>query len=106
MATKEDKQGGVTLRLRVQPKASRNAVALSPEGAIRVALTAPPVEGAANKALTEFVAKSLRVPKQAVTLVAGEKSRDKTIRISGLSETEVRSRLAQRGKAATKRLIP
>ena len=90
----EDQEGHVILRVRVQPKASRNALCLEPDGRIRVALTSPPIEGAANKALTKFMAKQLKVAHGAVRLVSGEKSREKSLHISGLTAAEVRARLA------------
>lgn len=69
--------------VRVQPKASRNACTVDAEGRVRIALTAPPVDGAANDALVAFAAGVLDVPKRCVRIVAGEKSRDKTILIEG-----------------------
>ena len=81
----EQKDGYVLLRVRVQPKASRDAIVREPDGRIRVALTAPPVEGEANRALCVFLAKSLNLPKRCVSLTAGEKSREKTVRIDGIT---------------------
>ena len=75
----------VFIRLRVQPRASRNSIHLSDAGEIRVALTAPPVNGAANKALCEFIAAQLDVPKRAVWLESGAKSRMKTVAVHGVS---------------------
>ncbi len=83
----------VLLRVRVQPRASREAVVGEVEGRLRVALTAPPVEGAANEALRRFLAGRLGVARGRVTLEAGEKSREKTVRIAGLSEKAVREAL-------------
>jgi uncharacterized protein (TIGR00251 family) len=83
----------VLLRVRVQPRASREAVVGEAEGRLRVALTAPPVEGAANDALRRFLASRLGVARGRVTLEAGEKSREKTLRIGGLSESAVREAL-------------
>ncbi len=88
------------LRVRVQPRASRNAAVLESDGRIRVALTAPPVEGAANSALTVFVADALGISKRAVTLISGAKSRDKTIRIEGVALAEIHARLFQRSQDA------
>ena len=95
MTAVEEKDGRVLLRLRVQPRASRNALFREPDGRIRVALMAPPVEGAANKALVEFIAKLLGVPKGAVVLAAGERSRDKTLAISGITRQDMVSKLEQ-----------
>ena len=75
----------VLIRLRVQPRASRNSIHLSDAGEIRVALTAPPVNGAANKALCAFIAGQLDVPKRAVRIESGAKSRTKTVSVHGVS---------------------
>lgn len=74
--------GGSRLRLRVQPGARRSAVELDPAGGLKIRLQAPAVEGAANRALVETVAKEiLRLPRSGVRLVSGEKSRDKVLEI-------------------------
>ena len=79
----EQRGGDVVVRVRVQPKASREGLVVESGGRIRVALTAPPVEGEANKALCAFLAKRAGVPKRAVRLLSGEKSREKTLLIEG-----------------------
>lgn len=86
---------GVLVRLRVQPKASRDAIIVEPGGRIRAALTAPPVEGAANKALRSVLAKRLGVSKSAVQLVRGEKSREKSVLVRGIGLATVRKRLEE-----------
>jgi uncharacterized protein (TIGR00251 family) len=63
------------------------------DGLLKIALTAPPVDGAANKALVEFVAKTLGVPKGRVTLVSGETSRRKTLEVVGISRIDARKKL-------------
>jgi uncharacterized protein (TIGR00251 family) len=82
-----------TLRLRVIPRARRNEIAGWREGALVVRLTAPPVEGSANKALLRFLAEVLQVRLPDVTLLTGEKSREKVIRIEGLTDGELAARL-------------
>lgn len=89
MKAVEEFEGGVRICVRVQPKASRNAIIFEPEGRIRVALTAPPVEGAANKALVAFLAKEFGISKGAVQLVRGEKSRDKIVQLSGVCRDSI-----------------
>ncbi|MBX7258625.1 MAG: DUF167 domain-containing protein [Candidatus Hydrogenedentes bacterium] len=81
----EKRGNDVWVHVRVQPKASRNSIHLA-ESRIRVALTAPPVDGAANDALVAFLAKTFGLPRRSVALVQGEKSRDKIVRIM---DTEV-----------------
>lgn len=81
------------LRVRVQPKASRNGIRVGDDGRIRVALTAPPVEGEANRALCAFVARVMGVPKSAVTVVGGVRSREKAIAVEGISEEDAQRKL-------------
>lgn len=84
----------VLLRIRLQPRASRNEVTGWQDGVLRVRLTAPPVEGAANKAVTDFVAGVLGVKRAQVNLAGGQKSRDKVLEIDGLSGEELEAKLA------------
>ncbi len=81
------------LRVRVQPRASRSEITGWRDGVLQVRLTAPPVEGAANAACTELLADVLGVPKSSLSLVAGGHAREKTFRIAGLSDAEMRRRL-------------
>lgn len=75
----------VTFSVHVQPRASKNEVCGVQGDALKLRLTSPPVEGEANRLCVEFLAKLLKVPKSAVSLVAGEKSRHKTIRVMGVA---------------------
>ncbi len=85
---------GIQFAVRVAPRSSRNGVAGVYGEAIKVRLTAPPVEGAANQALVEFIAAALGVPHSNVEIVAGHTGKNKVLSVSGLSEDEVRARLA------------
>jgi uncharacterized protein (TIGR00251 family) len=80
------------LKVRVTPRGSKEEVIGWKGDALAVKLTAPPVEGAANKACVDFLAKVLGVKRSQVTLVSGEKSRDKSFEIEGLSDQEIRDR--------------
>jgi len=95
MESVESKDGGVLLRVKVQPKASRNAWVREKDGRLRVALMAPPVEGAANKALTALVAKTLGVPKRSVQLLSGERSREKTLFVCDITVKTVLKKLLE-----------
>ncbi len=75
---------GIALRVRVQPRASRNAVLGPHDGATRITLIAPPVEGAANAALLIYLAAMFGVSKRRVTLVSGQASRTKLMRVDGI----------------------
>jgi uncharacterized protein (TIGR00251 family) len=92
----EPTASGVRIRLRVQPRASRNEVAGEHGDALRVRLTAPPVDGAANEALVRFLAERLGVTRSAVRLVAGASGRSKVVEIDGVGEVQARARLVAR----------
>jgi uncharacterized protein (TIGR00251 family) len=77
------------IRVRVLPRTSKNQIVGMDGGVFKVKLTAPPVEGKANKALVQFLAKKLGLPKRDIEIVSGEHSREKSIRINGLSVEEV-----------------
>jgi len=83
----------VTLKVRVQPRASRDALAGEREGALVVRLVAPPVEGAANEALGRFLAKALGVAPSAVRIVAGGSGRNKVVAVAGLDAAAALARL-------------
>jgi uncharacterized protein (TIGR00251 family) len=85
--------GAVTFAIRVQPRSSKNAITGEMGEALKVALMAPPVEGKANEACIEFFANLLKVPRSSVTIAAGLTSRNKVIRVAGLSGVEVEKRL-------------
>jgi uncharacterized protein (TIGR00251 family) len=99
---REDPEG-VTLKVHVQPRASRDALAGEREGALVVRLTAPPVEGAANEALSRVVGRALGVPPSAVRVVSGARGRRKTIRIVGLDAVAVLGRMAPSAAPVAKR---
>lgn len=84
---------GVNIPCYVQPRSSREAVVGVHDGALKVALTAPPVDGKANEALCRFVAKALRLPKTAVRLSSGQSSRRKVLTVHGLEAEEIAVRL-------------
>ena len=78
------------MTIRVQPRASRNEVAGVHGDALKVRLTAPPVEGAANEALVDFLATTFGIPARAVTIVSGASSRTKIVELAGVTEDRVR----------------
>ena len=83
--------GGVLIAVRVVPRAGRSGVAGTRDGALLVRLHAAPVEGAANAELIEVIARTLDVPKRQVTIVGGEHSRSKRVRVGGVTEERVRA---------------
>ncbi len=84
------------LAVRVQPRATRDAIVGWQEGTLRVRVTAPPVEGEANDAVARLLARALRVAPSTIAVIRGARGRDKLVRIDGLGDEEVRSRLASR----------
>ena len=84
---------GLTFSVRVHPRAKKTAITGEVGDSLKVALTAPPVDGKANDACIEFFAKLLKVPKTSVTIAAGLTSRNKTVRVVGLSGDELQRRL-------------
>jgi uncharacterized protein (TIGR00251 family) len=85
----KDVADGCTLSVRLHPGARKNGVTGIHADALKIALTAPPVDGKANEALIAFLAEALHLPRARVSLVAGVTSRTKTIRITGKSAAEV-----------------
>ena len=88
-----DTAAGATFVVKVHPRAKKNAITGTVGDAIKLALTAPPIEGRANEACIEFFAKFLNVPRSSITIAAGQTSRRKVIRVAGLSAQELRKRL-------------
>ena len=86
---------GVTFAVKVHPRARTNSITGELGDALKVSLTAPPTEGKANEACIEFFANLLKVPRSSVTIAAGQSSRNKVIRIAGLTAQQVRDRLAR-----------
>jgi hypothetical protein len=89
----QESSGGVTFAIRVHPRAKKNAVTGELGDALKLSLTSPPVEGRANEACVEFLAKLLKVPRSSVTIASGHTSRAKIIRVTGISVEEVRGRI-------------
>jgi hypothetical protein len=84
---------GVTFAVKVQPRAKKNSIAGELGDAVKVTLTAPPVDGRANQACIEFFADLLNVSRSAITIISGESSRNKVIRVSGVSVEALRQKL-------------
>jgi uncharacterized protein (TIGR00251 family) len=88
-----ESSGGVTFAVKVHPRAKKNTVTGELGDAIKISLTSPPVEGRANEACIEFFAKLLKVPRSSVTIASGQSSRQKVIRVIGLSAEAIKERL-------------
>jgi uncharacterized protein (TIGR00251 family) len=83
-----EREGGVEVSLHVQPRARREEIVGIHGGALKLKIAAPPVADAANRAILDFFAELLSLPKSRLRILAGEKSRRKTLRIEGISRSE------------------
>ena len=93
MISIQESSGGVTFAVRVHPRAKKTAITGELGDALKLSLTAPPIDGKANDACIEFFAKLLKLPRSSVTIASGQASRQKVIRVSGLSAEEVCRRI-------------
>jgi uncharacterized protein (TIGR00251 family) len=91
-----DTPAGATIQVKVQPRAKKNAIVGEVGDLLKLALTAPPIEGRANEACILFFAELLNVPRSSVTIAAGQSSRNKVIRVVGITASEVAERLSRR----------
>ena len=94
MISIKDHAGGATFTVKVHPRAKRDAISGIVGDALKVDLTAPPVEGRANEAITRFFAELLKVPRSSVTIASGKASRLKVIHVTGMTADDLRRRLA------------
>jgi uncharacterized protein (TIGR00251 family) len=83
----------ITFAIKVHPRAKKNAITGELGDALKLSLTTPPLEGRANQACIEFFAKLLKVPRSSVTIASGQTSRNKIIRVAGVTGQYVRDRL-------------
>ncbi len=88
-STVRDIQGGIVFSARIRPGAKRSGFAGLHGGSVKIDVGAPPVDGKANKELIRFLSEALSVPKSAVEIVRGDKTKDKTVKISGLSSSKL-----------------
>lgn len=91
---KPPKPDPATFTVRVVPRSSQNKIEVQKDGSLKVWVNSPPVDGEANKAVCDLIAKTLRVPKSAVIVVSGQASREKRIQVEGIGAEEVRSKLS------------
>jgi uncharacterized protein (TIGR00251 family) len=88
-----DSTGGAVFAVKLHPRAKKNAITGVVGDALKLAVTAPPIDGRANAACVECFANLFAVPRSSVTIASGETSRRKVIRVAGLSADEVRRKL-------------
>lgn len=92
--TIRDTLRGATFAVKVHPRAKKNAIVGEVGDALKLALTAPPLEGRANEACIAFFAELLNVPRSSVTIAAGQSRRNKVICVAGMTAAQVEERLA------------
>ena len=90
---------GITFAVKVHPRARKNAITGQAGDALKLALTAPPVDGKAKQAAIEFFADLFAIPRSSVTIASGETSRNKIVRIAGISKPVAEQRLAENLKS-------
>jgi len=93
MITIRESGGAVSFAVRLHPRAKKNAITGEVGDALKLSLTAPPVEGRANEACIDFLAKLLNVPRSSVSIASGQTSRNKVIRVAGADRHYVEDRL-------------
>jgi uncharacterized protein (TIGR00251 family) len=91
--TQATEKGTAVFEVRVQARASKDEVVGEMDGALKMRLRAPAVEGRANEALREFLGQLLKRPKSAVRILAGQRSKTKRVEISGVSAAEIEALL-------------
>ena len=84
---------GIVLAVRLLPRAAKNEIGPALGNEIKIRITAPPVEGAANEALVRFLAETLGCPRSAVQIVRGQTSRHKTVAVAGMGAAEALAKL-------------
>jgi uncharacterized protein (TIGR00251 family) len=95
MASVQEFANGISFKVKVHPRARKDAITGTLGDALKLSLTAPPVEGRANDACIEFFAQLLKVPRASITIASGRSSRLKVIRIAGTTAAEFRAHLPQ-----------
>ena len=88
-----DTPAGAVLSLRIIPRAAKNAIQGVHGDALKIRLCAPPVEGAANSALVEFISDVLSIPRARIQLLSGQTSRNKRVLLAGMKAGDIRERM-------------
>jgi uncharacterized protein (TIGR00251 family) len=95
MVPLKESANDVSFAVKVHPRARKNSITGVVGDALKLAITAPPVDGKANQAVIEFFADLFAIPRSSVTIASGETSRNKIVRISGLGREAVEQRLSE-----------
>jgi uncharacterized protein (TIGR00251 family) len=84
-----EKDGNLTFNVRVVPRTSNSEIVGEHDGALKIRLASPPVDGAANAELIKILSKKLDVPKSEVEIISGQTSKQKQVRINGINSTKL-----------------
>lgn len=95
MISVQESAKGITFAVKVHPRARKNAITGVVGETLKLALTAPPIDGKANQAVIEFFADLFAIPRSSVTIASGETSRNKIVRIAGVSKPVAEQKLAE-----------
>jgi uncharacterized protein len=90
MFTIHETSDGVSFAVKVHPRAKKNAITGEVGDALKLSITSPPIDGRANEACVEFFAKLLKVPRSSVTIASGLSSRNKVVRVAGVTAQHIR----------------
>lgn len=90
----KEENNAVTIKVRVQPRSVKNQICGLMGDALKIKLTAPPVDGEANKELQQYLAKVFKVAKSQVEIISGLKGRSKTVRINGINTAQAKKLLS------------
>ena len=92
----QESDNAIRVEVKIQPRSSRNQIVGEQDGVLKIKLTAPPVEGEANQALIDFLARQLlKIPRKNVILLRGDTARNKLIEIKGISKKEFLNKIGQ-----------
>lgn len=89
MRNSDNSDNGLILDINVRPRASKNSLQRTKDGKIKLRLTSPPIDGLANERCIEYLAKLFSIPRQRISIIKGLKSREKMIKIKGISKKEL-----------------
>jgi uncharacterized protein (TIGR00251 family) len=95
MPTITETPAGLTISVQLTPRSSRNKILKIHDGALKIAIQAPPVDGAANDELVKFLAKTLGLSKRDVTIISGQTGKRKTLAISALTKQQLQQTLSR-----------
>jgi uncharacterized protein (TIGR00251 family) len=89
-----EKQSGCTFEVHLKPRAKRDGIVMGESGVLEISVTSPPVDDRANEHLVKLLSKRLSIPRSSIRIIKGGHSRNKVVALDGLTDTEVKNRIA------------